>query len=115
VNHRERRDAEDHGCVLSKEASYLTPSSCFLGFPLRLPVHREDLTEADAARVFRQLRPPAHAVLITYLAEAVAVAELYGGPAPGSSSCAATSPSASCRGSGRSHKWYIRNIEYGSV
>jgi phosphoribosylanthranilate isomerase len=39
----------------------------WLGFPLRLPVHREDLTEAAAARIVRRLAPPAVAVLITYL------------------------------------------------
>lgn len=47
----------------------------FLGFPLRLPVHREDLSEAEAAAVIQRLRPPARAVLITYLDEAAAVAE----------------------------------------
>jgi phosphoribosylanthranilate isomerase len=44
-----------------------------LGFPLRLPVHREDLSEAEAAAIIRQLRPPARAVVITYLDEAGAV------------------------------------------
>jgi phosphoribosylanthranilate isomerase len=48
----------------------------FLGFPLRLPVHREDLTEAEAEAIIRRLRPPARAVLITYLDEARAVTEL---------------------------------------
>jgi phosphoribosylanthranilate isomerase len=28
----------------------------WLGFPLRLPVHREDLTEAAAATIIRRLR-----------------------------------------------------------
>jgi phosphoribosylanthranilate isomerase len=46
----------------------------WLGFPLRLPVNREDLTEAEATAIIRGLRPPAHAVLITYLAEAWAIA-----------------------------------------
>ena len=46
----------------------------FLGFPLRLPVHREDLTEGEAAAIVRGLHPPARAVLITYLGEAEAVA-----------------------------------------
>ncbi len=42
----------------------------WLGFPLRLPVHREDLPEDDAARIIRSLPPPARGVLITYLARA---------------------------------------------
>jgi phosphoribosylanthranilate isomerase len=48
----------------------------YLGFPLRLPVNREDLGEADAAAIIRALAPPLRGVLITYLREAAAVAEL---------------------------------------
>jgi phosphoribosylanthranilate isomerase len=47
----------------------------YLGFPLRLPVNREDLTEAEAAGIIGSLRLPARGVLITYLEEAVAVAD----------------------------------------
>lgn len=47
----------------------------WLGFPLRLPVHREDLTEAEAAAIIRRLQPPTQAVLITYLDEARAIAD----------------------------------------
>jgi phosphoribosylanthranilate isomerase len=47
----------------------------YLGFPLRLPVNREDLTEGTAAAIIRSLRPPSHGVLITYLGEAAAIAE----------------------------------------
>jgi phosphoribosylanthranilate isomerase len=39
----------------------------WLGFPLRLPVHREDLTEATAAKIIACLKPPHRGVLITYL------------------------------------------------
>ena len=46
----------------------------YLGFPLRLPVNREDLTEAEAAAIIRSLQPPARGVLITYLDEAEAIA-----------------------------------------
>jgi phosphoribosylanthranilate isomerase len=46
----------------------------YLGFPLRLPVHREDLTESDAAMIIKGLVPPAFGVLITYLAEANEIA-----------------------------------------
>jgi len=46
----------------------------YLGFPLRLPVNREDLTEAEAAAIIRSLRPPVRGVLITYLDRAEAIA-----------------------------------------
>ena len=48
----------------------------WLGFPLRLPVHAEDLTEAEAARVIAGIAPPARAVLITYLEDADAIGSL---------------------------------------
>jgi phosphoribosylanthranilate isomerase len=38
-----------------------------IGFPLRLAVHREDLSEADAATIIRGFAPRAAGVLITYL------------------------------------------------
>lgn len=41
-----------------------------LGFPLRLPVNREDIGEEDAARIIRALAPPCLGVLITYLDDA---------------------------------------------
>jgi phosphoribosylanthranilate isomerase len=37
-----------------------------LGFPLRLPVHREDLSEAEAAAIIRSLPDDCTAVAITY-------------------------------------------------
>lgn len=45
-----------------------------LGFPLRLPVHREDLTEDEAAAIIKSLAPPVCGVLITYLSEAGEIA-----------------------------------------
>lgn len=39
----------------------------YLGFPLRLPVHKEDLSEAQAGAIIRRLGPSVRAVLITYL------------------------------------------------
>jgi len=39
-----------------------------LGFPLRLPVHAEDTSEAEARRIIRAVGPPA-CVLITYEAD----------------------------------------------
>jgi phosphoribosylanthranilate isomerase len=48
----------------------------YLGFPLRLPVNREDLTEAEAGAIIRSFRPPVRGVLITYLDEAEAIGGL---------------------------------------
>jgi phosphoribosylanthranilate isomerase len=45
-----------------------------LGFPLRLPVHREDLTEKEAGAIIKSLAPPVFGVLITYLDEASEIA-----------------------------------------
>jgi phosphoribosylanthranilate isomerase len=42
----------------------------YLGFPLRLPVNKEDLTEEAAADVIKIITPPNRAVLITYLNKA---------------------------------------------
>ena len=42
----------------------------WLGFPLRLTVHQEDLLETEAARIIKSLRPPHAGVLITYLKKA---------------------------------------------
>jgi len=42
----------------------------YLGFPLRLPVNKEDLTEDDAVEVIKTITPPHQSVLITYLNEA---------------------------------------------
>jgi phosphoribosylanthranilate isomerase len=38
----------------------------YLGFPLRLPVNKEDLSEAAAAAIIRTLQPPSYGVAITY-------------------------------------------------
>jgi len=42
----------------------------WLGFPLRLAFHPEDLSDADAAAIIRSLPPHVRAVLITYLLDA---------------------------------------------
>jgi phosphoribosylanthranilate isomerase len=65
------------GVADSVEAALLVECGVrYLGFPLRLPVHREDLTEAEVAAIIRRLRPPVYGVLITYLANAEEIAEL---------------------------------------
>jgi phosphoribosylanthranilate isomerase len=47
-----------------------------IGFPLGLPVHREDIAAEDAAQIIRRLPPPASAVLITYLNKAERILDL---------------------------------------
>ena len=47
----------------------------YLGFPLRLPVHSEDLSEEAAAEIIRSLHPPVYGVAITYLNEAEQILE----------------------------------------
>ncbi len=39
----------------------------FLGFPLRLPVNKEDITEKDAGEIIKSLVPPKYGIVITYL------------------------------------------------
>jgi len=48
----------------------------YLGFPLRLPVHAEDASDAEVARMVREIKPPAQGVLITYLDDPEAIAAL---------------------------------------
>jgi len=48
----------------------------YLGFPLRLAIHGEDITDECASRIFAQLKPPVFGVLITYLDKAQDIAEL---------------------------------------
>ena len=48
----------------------------YLGFPLRLPVHGEDLREEQAAGIIRGLPTGCYGVLITYLDRADELARL---------------------------------------
>ncbi|MDO9105113.1 MAG: phosphoribosylanthranilate isomerase [Methylovulum sp.] len=48
----------------------------FLGFPLRLPVHKEDISEEDARDVISRLPAGVFGVLITYLDSAESIIEL---------------------------------------
>ncbi len=60
-----------------KEAQMLVEAGVdWLGFPLRLPVHREDITEQDAAKIIRRLPPKHRGVLITYLTGAYEILAL---------------------------------------
>jgi phosphoribosylanthranilate isomerase len=73
---------EDHliqiaGVINGAEAQMLQQCGVrYLGFPLRLPVHREDLTESETAAIIKSLAPPVFGVLITYLSEASEIAAL---------------------------------------
>jgi phosphoribosylanthranilate isomerase len=67
------------GVADEAEAALLVESGVrYLGFPLRIPVNREDLTEAEAAAIIRRLRPPVYGVLIAYLARAEEIAGFAG-------------------------------------
>ncbi|MBU0474979.1 MAG: phosphoribosylanthranilate isomerase [Bacteroidetes bacterium] len=39
----------------------------YLGFPLRLPVNKEDISENEAAEIIKYLNPPNYGIVITYL------------------------------------------------
>lgn len=63
------------GVIDGSEAQMLQQCGVrYLGFPLRLPVHREDLTEKEAAAIIKSLASPVFGVPITYLAEASEIA-----------------------------------------
>jgi phosphoribosylanthranilate isomerase len=65
------------GVIDREEAETLVAAGVdWLGFPFRLALHREDLPEAEAARIVRALPPPHEAVLITYLDRAAEIADL---------------------------------------
>ncbi len=62
------------GVIDQTEANMLLQAGVdWLGFPLRLPVHTEDLSEAAAAEIIRGIPAPAAGVLITYLDRAAEV------------------------------------------
>src|SRR5882724_4123478 len=65
------------GVIDREEAEMLLAAGVdWLGFPFCLALHREDLPEAEAARIIRALPPPHEAVLITYLDRAGDIAAL---------------------------------------
>ena len=69
------------GVVDAAEAHMLEQCGVrYLGFPLRLPVHREDLAEQEAAAIIKSLAPPAFGVLITYLSAASEIVACKGTP-----------------------------------
>ena len=63
------------GVIDAAEAEMLQQCGIrYLGFPLRLPIHREDLTEQEASAIIKGLAPPVFGVLITYLDQASEIA-----------------------------------------
>jgi phosphoribosylanthranilate isomerase len=59
------------GVIDKEEALMLMKEGTdYLGFPLRLPVNKEDLTEDEAVEVIKIITPPHSSVLITYLDKA---------------------------------------------
>ena len=59
------------GIIDKEEAKLLMELGVdYLGFPLRLPVNKEDLTEDEAVEVIKTITPPHQSVLITYLNKA---------------------------------------------
>src|SRR5215470_17961982 len=64
------------GVIDQAEAELLVKCGVrYLGFPLRLPVHREDLSEEAASLIIRSLEPAGLGVLITYLNQASEIVE----------------------------------------
>ena len=85
------------GVIDAAEAQMLQQCGVrYLGFPLRLPVHREDLTEEEAAAIITSLAPPVFGVLITYLSQATRSPPSAMRSAPRSCSSMATSTAMSC-------------------
>ncbi len=65
------------GVIDKEEAIMLMNAGVdYLGFPFRLPVHKEDLTEEEAVEVIKIIPPPHKAVLITYLDNADEIIKL---------------------------------------
>lgn len=59
------------GVIDSKEAKMLVDAGVeYLGFPLRLPVNKEDHSEAEATAIMSGISNPHKAVIITYLDKA---------------------------------------------
>ena len=56
------------GILDKEEAKMLLDSGVnYLGFPLRLPVNKEDISEEEAGEIIKSLIPPNYGILITYL------------------------------------------------
>lgn len=64
------------GVIDKEEAQMLMNTGVhYLGFPLRLPVNKEDTTEEEAAEIIKMIKHSYQAVLITYLDNATEIIE----------------------------------------
>ena len=65
------------GVIDQKEADLLIECGVnYLGFPLRLPVNKEDLTEEEAKEIIQKLFPPNYGIVISYSSTADEAIEL---------------------------------------
>lgn len=65
------------GIIDNAEAQMLVDAGVtYLGFPLRLGYHKEDISEEEAGKIIRSLKPPHYGVLITYLQTAEDILKL---------------------------------------
>ena len=65
------------GVIDQQEAKMLVECGVnYLGFPLRLPVNKEDLTEVDAKSIIKNLQPPNYGIVISYSSTAEEAIEL---------------------------------------
>ena len=65
------------GVIDQSEADLLLAlGTNYLGFPLRLPVNKEDLSEEEAATIIKKLVPPNYGIVISYSSTAEEVIEL---------------------------------------
>ena len=65
------------GVIDQQEAIMLVECGVnYLGFPLRLPVNKEDLTEVDAKSIIKNLQPPNYGIVISYSSTAEQAIEL---------------------------------------
>lgn len=74
MNHSFKNFIQVAGIIDKEEAAMLQRCGInYLGFPLRLPVNKEDITEDEAANIIKSLEPYSHGVLITYLNQAAEI------------------------------------------
>ncbi len=67
------------GVIDQQEADMLIDCGVnYLGFPLRLPVNKEDLTEEEAKEIIQKLDPPNYGIVISYSSTADEAIELCG-------------------------------------
>jgi phosphoribosylanthranilate isomerase len=65
------------GIIDNTEAQMLVNAGVhYLGFPLRLAFHKEDIPEEEVGKIIRSLKPPHHGIVITYLQKAEDILKL---------------------------------------